>query len=135
MYKTCMNDRNDNSLTGRGWLPYASTEIPAGSVDRLVLWLVDILKSMALPIDFTGKVLSSARDAAGSIPVTAAKVRVLVFMPATNPPHGQTWGFFRTVRNEETPTETPAETPEQTHVIAFYLYMEGAAKPVAPLPG
>jgi hypothetical protein len=101
-----------------------ATPTPA-TVEHIVeSWLYESLQALALPLDFAGKVLASARDASACISEETSNIRLQVFIPTFQPAHGQTWGFFRTIRNEE----NSAGLSGSTRVISFYLYVEGSTR-------
>jgi hypothetical protein len=118
-----MNASIHYQQSGRKWLLYAqvtlSSESMAGSV--LESWLGDRLHTLALPEELIGRVLDSARDSVACIPAGIHQIRLLVYSTVLTPSHGQTWGFFRTVKNGWS-TEDPAISTQE---IAFFLYVEG----------
>ena len=125
-----MNDPTYNAHSRRGWLPYAVFETQSSAstetVEQIVeSWLTESLQPLALPLNFAAKVLASAQDASACIAAETANIRLQVFIPAIQAEHGQTWGFFRTVKNED----TAAGRGGSTQVISFYLYVEGSTRP------
>ena len=125
-----MNDPTNNAHSRRDWLPYAVLETPssasAETVGQIVeSWFTESLQPLALPLNFSAKVLASARDASTCISEETSNIRMQVFTPAIQPAHGQTWGFFRTVKNED----AAAGLGGSIQVISFYLYVEGSTRP------
>jgi hypothetical protein len=91
-------------------------------------WLAETLEPFDLTADFLAKISGSAQDALIHAirphrePISLGHLHILIFVPPGYlQKDGQTWGFFRIGKPENTQAEENA--PE--HTIAFYLYLEG----------
>jgi hypothetical protein len=118
-----MNDSMRYPQSDRKWLPYAVLTLSSEALARDVLesWLSDRLHLLALPEEFSCRVLASASDSVACIPAGIYQIRLLIFTTGLTPSHGQARGFFRTVKNGGIP-EDPAVYIQE---IAFFLYVEG----------
>jgi hypothetical protein len=109
------------------WLPFDYFDIPLADEligDQLESWLGKTLLRFPPSADFTAKVLASVWNAAAIVQAEAV-IRLLVYAPTPLPMVGKAWGFFCTIRNEE----TPADIPGKRHIISLYLYVEEVTKP------
>ena len=124
-----MNNPTNTAHARRDWLPYAVLETPSspssGTIEQIVAsWFNETLQPLALPLNFAAKVLASAQDASACTSAETANLRLQVFIPAIQAEHGQTWGFFRTVKNEI----ASGSPGGGTQVVSFYLYVEGSPR-------
>jgi hypothetical protein len=114
--------------SGTDWQVLGELELPPGveARARINTWLLDVLTSLHLPVDFLKKVLKSAEDAVGrsvqtEVVMACRHIHLLIYVPANRPLNAQTWGFFRI---EKAATSAESEHT-RAHVIELYLFLEG----------
>ena len=121
-----MNEPIAQHRAGSAWRLYGLLDLASADGagldpgEKLDSRLREMLHPLALPPEFTAKVLASVSDAVAAAPVDKEQIRLSIFTPAPLPVHGKTWGFFRTLRNTGAP-----EPAGSRYDIAFYLYAEG----------
>jgi hypothetical protein len=108
-----------------GWQVLGELTLPAGSSadERIRAWLTGILNPLQLPASLVKKILQSAQEASARAEASAKfeHIHQLVFAPMAYHSNGQTWGFFRIekIQQSKEADSTPA------HTVEFYLYLEG----------
>ena len=119
-----MKDQIAHPLSDRDWQPFARLELActAAAWQQLEEWLTQALRPLRLPAELCTKLLASASASTASIPREIDLLHLLIFTSTTRPAPGQSWGFFRVLKEEP-----PTQNNSRTRAIIFYLYVEGLA--------
>ena len=108
-----------------GWYTLGELELPVdvSTDDAIHAWLAEILSPLDLSPGFQEKVLSSVKETAGQAfqPAmeTHSHIYIAILVPHGHILSGKSWGYFHIERIE------PGSDNINSHVIAFYLYVEG----------
>lgn len=118
--KHSITDQND--LSGASWQILGNLELPVDfdanpGVDA---WLAELLRPLNLHADFQNEVLISTLEAASRASRAFKHIHLHIFVPAVRSAEGQTWGFFRIEKIENSLPEK--DIPD--HAIELYLYLE-----------
>ena len=94
--------------------------------DALYSWLTAVIDPLNLSKDFLNRILKSAQDATARVWKAEAgmeleHIHLIIFVPPDYSSKGQTWGFFRIEKIENTVEGKAAHD----HAIEFYLYVDG----------
>lgn len=115
-------------IPGSGWQMIGEIELPARARVKEILsaWLIELLHPLPLPVEFIERILLSAQDAVehafeAEPDPRFEHVHLLVYAPQDRELNGQSWGFFRIEKLENT---DPGKSPSD-HAIEFYLYRDG----------
>jgi hypothetical protein len=116
-----------NDISGANWQILGDLELPVrfDADSGIDAWLTELLSPLNLHADFQNKVLTSALEAASRASQAEAArafehIHLHIFVPAKQRVEGQTWGFFRIEKIENSFPEK--DIPD--HAIELYLYLE-----------
>jgi len=117
----------NNTSSAPSWQMLGELILSAGSKpDELIaLWLKELLAPLGLHENFLTRVLQSAQKYAGRALRADADahfghIHLFVFGPNERTPKGQSWGFFRI---EKIDNSNP-NLSHPDHTVEFYLYRE-----------
>lgn len=118
---------NYNDIPGANWQILGNLELPVhfDADPGINTWLTELLGPLNLHADFQIKVLNSALEAASRASQAETSgafehIHLHIFIPAKQRVEGQTWGFFRIEKTENSFPEK--DIPD--HAIELYLYLE-----------
>jgi hypothetical protein len=125
-----------NDISGANWQILGDLELPVRfeADSGIDAWLTELLSPLNLHADFQNKVLTSALEAASqALQVETGRAfehtHLLIFVPVKRKLEGQTWGFFRIEKIENSFPEK--DVPG--HAIELYLYLESQWNKPEPL--
>ena len=117
---------NDTSSASR-WQMLGELILSVGSKpdDLIALWLKELLAPLHLHENFLTRVLQSAQNYAGralrpEADVPFSHIHLSIFGPDERTSKGQTWGFFRIEKIDN----TGENLAHPDHTVEFYLYRE-----------
>ncbi len=116
-----------NDISGANWHILGDLELPVhfDADPGINTWLTELLSPLNLNADFQNKVMNSALEAASRVSKAETEqafehIHLHIFVPSKRQSDGQTWGFFRIEKIENSIPEK--DIPD--HAIELYLYLE-----------
>ena len=113
---------------GPHWQLLGELELPVevNTDNTIHAWLTEVLDPLNLSADLLNRILKSAQDAATRVwqaepGMELEHIHLIIFVPPDHTSTGQTWGFFRIEKIENTVEGKAAHD----HAIEFYLYVDG----------
>jgi hypothetical protein len=123
-----LNDSSHTRPFNNDWQILGELKLPAGAGTDAAIqtWLMEILDTLHLHVDFLNKILRSTQDAVARILQADALLKLehthlIIFAPQNRTAKGQSWGFFCIEKMDELVQNR--ETAD--HSIELYLYLEG----------